>query len=222
MQGKILKSAVIIIMLSLLSMLFGCSKEPQYPFDTEKAYHMSRGGIIAGGNYEIKTNPEGIVEVYSYPEKPLKNEGGMKDKGAEIYFSGIVPGKTVVTVTKSYPTAKQEEFSFVLSVSEDLYVSKMEFDPEKAYHLKRSGLMTGGGYEIKTEPEGKVKIYSYIIPAPEEEDGMKDSGADIYFVGLEPGEVTVTAKEYYPTGEADEYSFMLVVAEDLSVSIPEI
>mgnify|MGYP006969204586 CR=1 FL=1 len=58
MQGKILKSAVIIIMLSLLSMLFGCSKEPQYPFDTEKAYYISRGGIIAGGNYEIKTNPE--------------------------------------------------------------------------------------------------------------------------------------------------------------------
>ena len=111
------------IMLSVLSMFFGCDKEPEYPFDAEKAYHMSRGGIIAGGSYKIKTDPEGIVEIFSYPEKPPKSEGGMKDKGAEIYFSGIRPGKTVVTVTKSYPTAKQEEFSFVLLVSEDLSVS---------------------------------------------------------------------------------------------------
>ena len=222
MQSKILKAAVVIIMLSFLSMLFGCEKEPKYPFDTEKAYYMSRGGIIAGGSYEIKTEPEGIVEVYSYPEKPPKNEGGMKDKGAEIYFVGIEPGKTVVTVSKSYPTIKQEEFSFVLSVSEDLYVSKMEFDPKKAYHMKRSGIISGGSYEIKTEPEGKVKIYSYIIPAPEDEDGMKDSGADIYFVGLEPGKVTVTVKENYPAGESEEYSFLLAVEEDLSVSIPEI
>ena len=29
-----------------------------------------------------------------------------------------------------------------------------------------------------------VEIYSYIIPVPEEEDGMNDSGADIYFVGI--------------------------------------
>ena len=219
MQGKILKSAVIIIMLSLLSMLFGCSKEPQYPFDTEKAYHMSRGGIISGGSYEINTDPEGIVEIYSYPNKPPKNEGGMKDTGAEIYFSGIKPGKTVVTIIKSYPVSKQEVFSFALSVSEDLHVSKMEFDPEKAYHMRRGGIISGGSYEIKTEPEGKIKIYSYIIPAPEYEDGMKDSGADIYFVGIEPGNVTVTVKEYYPTGEPEEYSFSLLIAEDLSVSI---
>lgn len=222
-MDKIKTLAVIFTMLGILSMLFGCknNKEPEYPFDTEKAYYISRGGIIAGGNYEIKTNPEGIAKVYSYPEKPLKNEGGMKDKGADIYFVGIKPGKTVVTVTKSYPTAKQEEFSFVLSVSEDLRVSRMEFDTEKAYHMRRSGIVSGGGYEIKTEPEGMVEIYSYIIPVPEEEDGMNDSGADIYFVGIEPGEVTVTVKEYYPTCEPEEYSFLLVVQEDLSVLKPE-
>ena len=126
MQGKILKTAVMIVMLGLLSMLFGCKTEkaPEYPFDTEKAYCISRGGIIAGGSYEIKT-----------------------------------------------------------------------------------------------EPEGKVKIYSYIIPAPEGEDGMKDSGANIYFVGIEPGEVTVTVNEYYPSAEPEKYSFTLVIAEDLSVSI---
>ena len=221
MQGKILKTAVMIVMLGLLSMLFGCKTEkaPEYPFDTEKAYCISRGGIIAGGSYEIKTDPEGIVEVYSYPKKPSKNEGGMKDKGAEIYFVGIKPGKTAVTVTKTYPTTKKEEFSFVLSVSEDLHVSKMEFDTEKAYHMRRSGIISGGSYEIKTEPEGKVKIYSYIIPAPEGEDGMKDSGANIYFVGIEPGEVTVTVNEYYPSAEPEKYSFTLVIAEDLSVSI---
>lgn len=223
MQDKILKTAVMIVMLGLLSMLFGCKTEkaPEYPFDTEKAYCMSRGGIIAGGSYEIKTDPEGIVEVYSYPKEPSKNEGGMKDKGAEIYFVGIKPGKTAVTVTKTYPTTKKEEFSFVLSVSEDMHVSKMEFDTEKAYHMRRSGIISGGSYEIKTEPEGKVKIYSYIIPAPEYEDGMNDNGADIYFVGIEPGNVTVTVKEYYPTGEPEEYSFSLLIAEDLSVSIPK-
>ena len=205
------------IMLGLLSMLFGCKKESQYPFDVEKAYRMSRGGIIAGGSYEIKTDPEGIVEVYSYPEKPPKNEGGMSDKGADIYFVGIKQGRTVVTVKKFYPTAKPEEFSFGLSVSEDLRVSKMEFDIEKAFYMRRGGIITGGGYEIKTEPEGKVEIHSYIIPAPEDEDGMRDCGADIYFVGLEQGKVTVTVREYYPTSEPEEYSFILIVGEDLSV-----
>lgn len=218
MKSRILKTAVILIMLSVFSMLFGCKKEPEYPFDVEKAYHMSRGGIIAGGDYEIKTEPEDIVKVYSYTKKPPKNEGGMSDKGADIYFAGIKPGRTVVTVTKSYPTAKPEEFSFGLSVSEDLKVSKMEFDTEKAYHIKRSGIIAGGGYEIKTEPEGKIEIYSYAIPAPEDEDGMRDNGADIYFVGLEPGEVTVTVTEWYPTCEPEKSSFVLIVAEDLSVS----
>ena len=216
-EKQILKTAVVLIMLGLLSMLFGCKKEPIFPFDVEKSYHMSRGGIIAGGNYEIKTEPEDIVEVYSYPEKSPKNEGGMKDNGADIYFVGLKPGKTVVTVTKSYPTAKPQESTFILSVSENLYVSKIEFDKEKVYHMRRSGIISGGSYEIKIEPEGCVEIYSYVIPAPEDEDGMKDNGADIYFAGLEPGEVTVTVKEYYPTGESEEFSFSLVVEEDLSV-----
>ena len=221
MKNIILKTAVVLIMLGLLSMLFGCKKESLYPFNEEKAYHMSRGGIIAGGSYEIKAEPEGIVEVYSYPEKTSENEGGMKDKGADIYFVGLKPGKTVVTVTKSYPTAKPQESTFTLFVSEDLKVSKMEFDIEKAYHMRRTGIISGGGYEIKTEPEGKIEIYSYVIPAPEYEDGMKDKGADIYFVGIESGEVTVTVKEYYPTSEPEEYSFTLIVEKDLSVSRSE-
>ena len=69
MKSIILKTAVMIVMLGLLSMLFGCKTEkaPEYPFDTEKAYYQRRGGVMAGVRFEIKTDPEGIVEVYSYP-----------------------------------------------------------------------------------------------------------------------------------------------------------
>ena len=59
---------------------------------------------------------------------------------------------------------------------------------------------------------------SYVEPVPDGEDGMRDKGASIYFVGAEPGEVTVTVTKHYPTCPDDEQSFVLVVAEDLSVT----
>ena len=117
---------VIFMMLGLLSMLFGCKtqKAPEYPFDTQKAFYMSRSGIIAGGSYSIKTEPEGRVEVYSYVEPVPDGEDGMRDKGASIYFVGVEPGEVTVTVTKHYPTCPDDEQSFVLVVAEDLSVTK--------------------------------------------------------------------------------------------------
>ena len=117
---------VIFIMLGLLSMLFGCKtqKAPEYPFDTQKAFYMSRSGIIAGGSYSIKTEPEGKVEVYSYVEPVPDGEDGMRDKGASIYFVGVEPGEVTVTVTKRYPTCPSVEQSFVLIVEEDFSVTK--------------------------------------------------------------------------------------------------
>lgn len=128
MKNKLLRLAAIFVMLGILSSLFGCKKdkEPDYPFDTEKAYYMSRGGIMAGGRYEIKTEPEGIVEVYSYVNPVLEGEDGMRDKGASIFFVGIKPGETTVTASEHYPTCPPDEYSFVLSVSEDLVVTKKD------------------------------------------------------------------------------------------------
>ena len=128
MKNKILKTAVIIVMLGLLSMLFGCKTEkaPEYPFDTEKAYYQRRGGVMAGGRFEIKTDPEGIVEVYSYPIPVPEHEDGMKDKGAHIFFVGITPGEVTVTEIEHYPTSLPDETSFVLSVDENLCVTKKE------------------------------------------------------------------------------------------------
>lgn len=115
-------------MLGLLSFLFGCKteKEPEYPFDTEKAYYMRRGGVMAGGRYKIETSPEGIVEVYSYSIPVPEYEGGMKDKGADIYFVGLKPGEVTVTATEYFPTWEPESNSFVLIVDEDLVVTKKE------------------------------------------------------------------------------------------------
>lgn len=125
-MNKIRIMAVIFTMLGILSMLFGCknNKEPEYPFDTEKAYYMSRGGIMTGGSFGIETSPEGIVEVYSYPKPVPEHEDGMRDKGADIFFVGSKPGTVTVTATEYYPTARPESFSFVLVVDEDLRVSK--------------------------------------------------------------------------------------------------
>ena len=124
---KIKILAVIFTMLGILSMLFGCknNKEPEYPFDTEKAYYMSRGGIMAGGSFGIETSPEGIVEVYSYSKPVPEHEDGMRDKGADIFFVGLKPGKTTVTATEYYPTSIPDSFSFVLFVDENLRVSKV-------------------------------------------------------------------------------------------------
>lgn len=116
--------AVVLIMFGILSMLFGCKadKKPDYPFDTEKAYYQRRGGIMAGGSYKIETEPEGVVEVYSYSVPVPEHEDGMKDKGADIFFVGIKPGKVTVTETKLFPTCPPESFSFVLVVDENLKV----------------------------------------------------------------------------------------------------
>ena len=125
---KIKGLAVVLVMLGILSMLFGCKtdKKPDYPFDTEKAYYQRRGGVIAGGRYEIETEPEGVVEVYNYPIPVPEHEDGMKDKGADIFFVGITPGEVTVTETEFFPTCPPDEYSFVLSVSEDLVVTKKD------------------------------------------------------------------------------------------------
>ncbi len=119
---------VILVMLGILSMLFGCKTEkaPEYPFDTEKAYYHRRGGVIAGGSYVIETEPEGIVEVYSYSIPVPEDEVGMKDKGADIYYVGLKPGEVTVTETEFFPTCPPESFSFVLVVDENLSVSRKD------------------------------------------------------------------------------------------------
>ena len=52
---------------------------------------------------------------------------------------------------------------------------------------------------------------------PEYEEGMRDKGADLYFVGLQEGETEVTFCYYYPTCEPEEFTIKLKVAEDLTV-----
>lgn len=95
--------------------------------------------------------------------------------------------------------------------------SKFPFDAEKAYLYKRPGLISGASFSASLEKKGIVEVYSYVIPAPEYEDGMKDLGADIYFVGISPGEVLVTFIEYSPVDDPIESFMTLCVDENLCV-----
>lgn len=92
------------------------------------------------------------------------------------------------------------------------------FDTEKAYLYRRPGLMTGAGFSIEIQPEELLQYYSYTIPCDEGEDGMRDNGAQIYFVGLQEGEAVVTMTTHYPTSEPEEESFTLYIAPDFSVT----
>lgn len=91
-------------------------------------------------------------------------------------------------------------------------------DKEKAYCHSRQGVIAGGGFRLTVKPEGLVEYYSYVKPAPENECGMRDKGADIYFVGLKEGKARVTATYEYPTCEDEEYTFTLNVDKDLRVT----
>ena len=84
-------------MLGIFASLFGCNKNPEYPFDKEKAYYYSRQGVIAGGGFYMKFNPEGVVEYYSYVRPTPENECGMRDRGADMYFVGLKEGRVEVT-----------------------------------------------------------------------------------------------------------------------------
>ncbi|MBQ7810894.1 MAG: hypothetical protein IJ346_08070 [Clostridia bacterium] len=92
------------------------------------------------------------------------------------------------------------------------------FDKEKAYCYTRQGVIAGGGFSLNFNPEGVVEYYSYVKPTPEDEAGMRDRGADVYFVGLKEGRVYVTAVYEYPTCPPEEYTFTLNVAKDLTVT----
>lgn len=92
------------------------------------------------------------------------------------------------------------------------------FDKEKAYCYSREGVIAGGGFSLEFNPEGVVEYYSYVKPVPEYEAGMRDKGADIYFVGLKEGRVEVTATFKYPTCEDEVYIFTLNVDENLCVT----
>ena len=92
------------------------------------------------------------------------------------------------------------------------------FDKEKAYHYSRQGVIAGGSVSLTFNPEKIVECYSYVKPVPENECGMKDKGADLYFVGLKEGEAEVVLIYQYPTCEPEQYTLTLKVAEDLTVT----
>lgn len=92
------------------------------------------------------------------------------------------------------------------------------FDKDKAYYYCRQGVIAGGSFYMSFNPEEIVECYSYVKPVPEYECGMRDKGADLYFVGLKEGEVEVTFVYKYPTCEPEEYTFTLKVDEDLTVT----
>lgn len=121
-----IKILAVICVMSLFASLFGCSKKPEYPFDKEKAYCYSRQGVIAGGSFHLKFNPEGIVEYYSYVKPVPENECGMRDRGADIYFVGLKEGRVEVKAIYEYPTCPPEENTFILNVAENLTVTKMD------------------------------------------------------------------------------------------------
>lgn len=121
-----IKILAVLCMFGMFATLFGCSKEPEYPFDKEKAYCYSRQGVIAGGGFHLKFNPEGIVEYYSYVKPVPENEAGMRDRGADIYFVGLKEGKVEVTATYKYPTCPNEVYTFTLNVAQDLSVTKID------------------------------------------------------------------------------------------------
>ena len=91
------------------------------------------------------------------------------------------------------------------------------FDTEKAYYYSRQGIIAGGNFRLTFNPEKIVECYSYVKPVPENECGMKDRGADLYFVGLKEGEVEVILIYEYPTCPPEIYTITLKVADDLSV-----
>lgn len=116
----------LICIMGLFSSLFGCNNnKPEYPFNKEKAFCYSRQGVIAGGRFELRYNPENIVECYSYVKPVPEYECGMKDKGADLYFAGLQEGETEVTFRFHYPTCPPEEFTITLKVAEDLTVTKI-------------------------------------------------------------------------------------------------
>lgn len=92
------------------------------------------------------------------------------------------------------------------------------FDTEKAYCFSREGVIAGGNFRLAFSPEGVVEYYSYVKPPPEDEAGMRDRGADVYFVGLKEGRVEVKAIYEYPTCPHEENTFILNVAENLTVT----
>lgn len=113
-------------MLSIFKGLFGHKKAEKLPFYKSKAYHYLREGVIAGGGFKLKFDPPDVVEYYSYPKPVPEYEGGMKDKGADIYFVGLKEGKVEVTAVFKYPTCEDEEYTFTLKVAEDLTVTKSD------------------------------------------------------------------------------------------------
>lgn len=92
------------------------------------------------------------------------------------------------------------------------------FIKEKAYCYTRQGVIAGGGFYLYFTPTDIVEYYSYVKPVLEFECGMRDKGAEIYFVGLKKGRVEVRAVYKYPTCEPEEFTFTLDVAEDLTVT----
>lgn len=102
----------------------------------------------------------------------------------------------------------------------DLLHSKPEFpfDTTKAYCYHRKGVIAGGNCNISVEPQGVVKYYSYPEYPSGYESGMKDKGADIYFVGLKEGKVKVTLEYSFPTTTASVDVFILEVDKELNVS----
>lgn len=125
---KVLKTGMVMFMcLATFFSLFGCKNakptKPTYPFDIDKAYRMTRPGVMAGGSISYDFSEKGIVTFYEYPDYPPEDECGMRDRGAEVYFVGLKPGTVTVTMTEHFPTCEDEATSFILVVDDALRVT---------------------------------------------------------------------------------------------------
>ncbi|MBP5605257.1 MAG: InlB B-repeat-containing protein, partial [Ruminiclostridium sp.] len=94
--------------------------------DDSLAYRLDFGTRIAGGKTQVKASVKGIVEADVRLVNDNKNEDGL-DGRVIIYFDGIKPGTTDITVNDiNFDGEVNESLSFRLTVNEKLKVTRSE------------------------------------------------------------------------------------------------
>ncbi len=144
--------------------------------DNFLAYRLDFGTRIAGGKTKVEFSPEGIAEADVRIVRPDGDVNGIDGK-IIIYFDGIKPGTTDVTVSDiNFDGEVNESLSFCLTVNEKLKVTRSEAAQKTPFEGtwtdadgSRKLTVTGDHAILKfyidgveyTDFDGKIKVDEY-------------------------------------------------------------
>ena len=147
-------SAFLLVLLSAVLCVAGCCAEGDTLKENEAVLCFSS---FAGGGYEytVQVDDHSVVRCgtrYEYEEHAEEIDGASFD--FMVYFTGLKPGSTTVTIYGRSPIMENEDTIYTVTVDEDLHVTLTPVRAISSFYVYRNGEINYDSYRITLDTDG--------------------------------------------------------------------